>query len=143
MPVATYSTRSASDQPARRLPASPAPRLAEPGTPVRGPGVLSMPTPVDVFTDPVVQLAAVCPLCALAALKPEAALAALSPALAPFNPAISPNAALLSFGLSLTASISRRTAGLAAGVAGDLQGAFAAQLKLHARIHNKLLALRA
>jgi hypothetical protein len=53
------------------------------------------PTPVDVFLDPVVQLAAVCPICALAALRPEAALAALSPALAVFNPALNPRAALL------------------------------------------------
>lgn len=54
-------------------------------------------TPQDVFTDPIVQLAALCPLCALAALSPEAALAALSPALWPFNPALNPAAALLAF----------------------------------------------
>lgn len=54
-------------------------------------------TPRGVFTDPIVQLAALCPLCALAALSPEAALAALSPALRLFNPAINPQAALLAF----------------------------------------------
>lgn len=54
-------------------------------------------TPQDVFTDPIVQLAALCPLCALAALSPEAALAALSPTLRRFNPALNPAAALLAF----------------------------------------------
>lgn len=65
------------------------------------------PTPVDVFLDPVVQLAALCPICALAALRPEAALAALSPALAVFNPALNPRAALLAF------IYSRQQAGIA------------------------------
>ncbi|HYF94668.1 MAG TPA: hypothetical protein VD969_20845 [Symbiobacteriaceae bacterium] len=55
--------------------------------------------PRAVFTDPIVQLAALCPFCALAALSPVAALAALSPALRIFNPAINPEAALLSFSL--------------------------------------------
>lgn len=50
----------------------------------------------DVFRDPIVQLAALCPICALAALSPVAALAALSPSLRLFNPAINPVAALLS-----------------------------------------------
>lgn len=54
-------------------------------------------TPQDLFRDPIVQLAALCPLCALAALSPQAALAALSPALRTFNPAINPGAALLAF----------------------------------------------
>lgn len=54
-------------------------------------------TPQEVFTDPIVQLAALCPLCALAALSPKAALAALSPTLRLFNPAINPAAALLAF----------------------------------------------
>jgi hypothetical protein len=58
-------------------------------------------TPRAVFEDPVVQLAALCTICALAALSPQAALAALSPTLRPFNPAINPNAALLSFANSL------------------------------------------
>lgn len=58
-----------------------------------------------VFSDPIVQLAALCPLCALAALSPSAALAALSPALRLFNPALNPNAALLSFQLSLAAQV--------------------------------------
>lgn len=53
----------------------------------------------EVFADPIVQLAALCPLCALAALSPAAALAALSPALRIFNPAINPPAALLAFSL--------------------------------------------
>lgn len=54
-------------------------------------------TPQEVFTDPIVQLAALCPLCALAALSPQAALAALSPTLRIFNPALNPRAALLAF----------------------------------------------
>lgn len=54
-------------------------------------------TAQDVFTDPIVQLAALCPICALAALSPQAALAALSPTLRTFNPAINPRAALLAF----------------------------------------------
>ncbi len=54
----------------------------------------------EVFTDPVVQLAALCPLCALAALNPVAALAALSPVLNLFNPAVNPAAALLAFSRS-------------------------------------------
>lgn len=54
-------------------------------------------TPREVFKDPIVQLAALCPLCALAALSPEAALAALSPVLRLFNPALNPAAALLAF----------------------------------------------
>lgn len=62
-----------------------------------------------VFSDPVVQLAALCPLCALAALSPAAALAALSPTLAIFNPAINPGAALLAFRLDL---LKLRTSGL-------------------------------
>ncbi|HEY3367252.1 MAG TPA: hypothetical protein VGK74_19520 [Symbiobacteriaceae bacterium] len=53
-----------------------------------------------VFTDPVVELAALCPLCALAALNPTAALAALSPVLRTYNPAINPAAAMLAFSLS-------------------------------------------
>lgn len=51
----------------------------------------------EVFSDPIVQLAALCPICALAALSPSAALAALSPVLRILNPAINPAAALLSF----------------------------------------------
>lgn len=51
----------------------------------------------QVFADPVVQLAALCPICALAALSPTAALAALSPTLLAFNPAVSPQAALAAF----------------------------------------------
>ncbi len=54
----------------------------------------------EVFEDPVVQLAAICPICALSALSPEAALAALSPVLGIFNPALNPQAALLSFAMS-------------------------------------------
>ncbi|HYF80172.1 MAG TPA: hypothetical protein VD973_23930 [Symbiobacteriaceae bacterium] len=54
----------------------------------------------EVFTDPIVQLAALCPLCALAALSPAAALAALSPVLRIFNPAINPAATLLAFSAS-------------------------------------------
>lgn len=54
----------------------------------------------EVFTDPIVQLAAICPICALSALSPEAALAALSPVLNIFNPAVNPNAALLAFSLT-------------------------------------------
>ncbi|HYG59277.1 MAG TPA: hypothetical protein VD902_14540 [Symbiobacteriaceae bacterium] len=56
--------------------------------------------PRQVFDDPVVQLAALCPICALAALSPAAALSALSPTLGLFNPAINPRAALLAFGFS-------------------------------------------
>lgn len=51
----------------------------------------------QVFQDPVVQLAALCPICALAALSPAAALAALSPVLQLFNPAVTPHAALVAF----------------------------------------------
>lgn len=51
----------------------------------------------QVFSDPIVDLAALCPLCALAALNPVAALMALSPTLRIFNPAINPNAAFLAF----------------------------------------------
>lgn len=58
---------------------------------------LDLTTPADVFFDPVVQLAALCPICALAALRPEAALAALAPGLVLFNPAINPAAALAAF----------------------------------------------
>lgn len=54
----------------------------------------------EVFTDPIVQLAALCPICALSAVSPEAALAALSPVLTMFNPALNPHAALLAFSLS-------------------------------------------
>lgn len=54
-------------------------------------------TPREVFDDPVVQLAAICPICALAALNPAAALAALTPVLRIFNPATNINAAMLSF----------------------------------------------
>lgn len=53
--------------------------------------------PRTVFSDPVVDLAALCPICALAALNPTAALAALSPALRLYNPAINPAAAWLAF----------------------------------------------
>ncbi len=56
-------------------------------------------TTQDVFNDPIVQLAALCPICALSALSPTAALAALSPMLRLFNPAINPAAALLSFAM--------------------------------------------
>ena len=58
---------------------------------------LDFSTPADVFFDPVVQLAALCPICALAALRPEAALAALAPGLVLFNPAINPAAAVAAF----------------------------------------------
>lgn len=57
------------------------------------------PITLDVLTDPIVQLAALCPLCALAALDPAAALAAVSPVLRIFNPAINPRAALLALSL--------------------------------------------
>ena len=60
---------------------------------------VEVPTAADVFLDPVVQLAALCPICALAALRPEAAIAALAPTLVLFNPALNPEAALLSFAL--------------------------------------------
>lgn len=63
----------------------------------RGP---DYPVTRDVFEDQIVQLAALCPFCALAALSPAAALAAISPVLRLFNPALNPNAALLSFALS-------------------------------------------
>lgn len=62
---------------------------------------IEIPTPVDVLLDPVVQLAAICPICALAALRPEAALAALAPSLVLFNPALNPEAALLTFSSAL------------------------------------------
>ena len=64
---------------------------------------IEIPTPVDVLIDPVVQLAAICPICALAALRPEAALAALAPGLVLFNPAVNPQAALLTLSGSLRA----------------------------------------
>ncbi|MDF2627135.1 MAG: hypothetical protein K0R39_966 [Symbiobacteriaceae bacterium] len=75
----------------------------------------------DVFTDPIVQLAALCPLCALAALSPAAALSALSPVLRIFNPAINPAAALLSFTAgtaqaTITAKVQARAAGRLTGV---------------------------
>jgi len=54
----------------------------------------------QIFQDPVVQLAALCPLCALAALSPVAALAAVSPVLQLFNPAVNPRAALIAFASS-------------------------------------------
>jgi len=54
----------------------------------------------QVFEDPIVQLAALCPICALSALSPVAALSALSPALWRFNPALNPRAALLAFFVS-------------------------------------------
>lgn len=63
-------------------------------------GQPSEPVTEQVFTDPIVQLAALCPLCALAALSPAAALSAVSPVLRVYNPAINPVAALLSFALS-------------------------------------------
>lgn len=53
--------------------------------------------PVEVFEDPIVQLAALCPICALAVFSPAAALSALVPGLSVFNPAINPRAALLAF----------------------------------------------
>lgn len=102
-------------------------------------GSRAQPTPVAVFTDPVVQLAALCPLCALAAVKPEAALAALSPTLAIFNPALNPNAALLSFSLSLTAELSRRGGRLVQKGAQTVQRASLAQLQLSARLTRKLI----
>ena len=74
-----------------------------------------------VFTDPIVQLAALCPFCALAALSPAAALSALSPVLRIFNPAINPTAALLSFALS------------------NPQGAFA--MHVQARVNTRLTGL--
>jgi hypothetical protein len=99
---------------------------------------------LDVFTDPVVQLAALCPICALAALKPEAALAAISPILALFNPAINPSAALLSFSLRQNAKMSQgaaalgwRTAKLAAGVTYNAGRAAAGHLILRSRINGK------
>ena len=58
---------------------------------------LDFSTPADVFFDPVVQLAALCPISALAALRPEAAIAALAPGLVLFNPAINPVAAVVAF----------------------------------------------
>lgn len=96
------------------------------------------PTPVDVFSDPIVQLAAICPICALAALKPEAALAALSPTLALFNPAINPRAALLSFGLSLSLGLSERTAGLARKQAESAGRVASGGLYLRARLQQRL-----
>jgi len=51
----------------------------------------------QVFEDPIVQLAALCPICALSALSPAAALSTLSPTLQRFNPALNPRAALLAF----------------------------------------------
>jgi hypothetical protein len=78
-----------------------------------------------VFSDPIVQLAAICPFCALAALSPAAALAALSPVLRIFNPAINPAAALLAFGLSNPAAAAQTRVGARVGtrVAGALQKA--------------------
>src|SRR5690606_13995193 len=58
---------------------------------------LDFSTPADVCFDPVVQLAARCPICALAALRPEAAIAALAPGLVLFTPAINPVAAAVAF----------------------------------------------
>lgn len=66
----------------------------------------------QVFQDPVVQLAALCPICALAALSPAAALAALSPVLQLFNPAVNPQAALAAF----AGSNPRATISFAAGM---------------------------
>ncbi|HLN60746.1 MAG TPA: hypothetical protein VK464_04270 [Symbiobacteriaceae bacterium] len=66
----------------------------------------------DVFTDPIVQLAALCPICALAALSPAAALAALSPTLRLFNPAINPNAAMLAFTLHIHGRVQNRLNGV-------------------------------
>lgn len=86
----------------------------------RGP---DYPVTRDVFEDPIVQLAAICPFCALAALSPAAALAALSPALRLFNPAVNPNAALLAFSLSggaqagVTAKVGARVQNRLTGVA--------------------------
>jgi hypothetical protein len=75
----------------------------------------------EVFTDPIVQLAALCPLCALAALSPAAALSALSPVLRIFNPAINPAAALLAFTVSagpaaVTSRLQSRVANRLTGV---------------------------
>ncbi|MEW8977095.1 MAG: hypothetical protein AB2385_01715 [Symbiobacterium sp.] len=73
---------------------------------------IEIPTPADVFFDPVVQLAALCPICALAALRPEAAIAALAPGLVLFNPALNPVAASLSFALDpLVVRLARRAQG--------------------------------
>ncbi|HWI53089.1 MAG TPA: hypothetical protein VNT01_13195 [Symbiobacteriaceae bacterium] len=82
--------------------------------------------PQQVFEDPVVQLAALCPFCALAALSPVAALAALSPVLRLFNPAINPAAALLSFAMSnpqssITAHVQARVGTRLTGVGRKIQ----------------------
>lgn len=52
---------------------------------------------LQAFTNPLAQLGALNPFAALAASNPFAALTSLSPTLNIFNPAINPNAALLSF----------------------------------------------
>lgn len=71
----------------------------------------------EVFDDQIVQLAAICPLCALSALSPAAALAALSPMLRVFNPAVNPNAALLSFVSQLNLVLAMGRLNMAAGPA--------------------------
>lgn len=85
-------------------------------------------TPEDVFFDPVVQLAALCPICALAALRPEAALAALAPGLVLFNPALNPAAALAAFAVGLAPNRRRprrseRFGGVSPGPHGHAGGA--------------------
>lgn len=80
----------------------------------------------QVFSDPIVMLAALCPLCALAAISPVAALAALSPALRILNPAINPAAGLLAFSLSnpgaqITALVSARVGTRLTGLATKAQ----------------------
>jgi hypothetical protein len=88
-----YSTRAASSAQPQALVQVPAPIQPTPAPPAPEPES----TPQEVFSDPIVQLAALCPLCALAALSPEAALAVLSPTLRTFNPALNPGAAHLAF----------------------------------------------
>jgi len=80
----------------------------------------------QVFQDPIVMLAALCPLCALAALSPAAALSALSPVLRLFNPAINPAATLLSFAMSspqssITAYVQARVGTRLTGVGRKIQ----------------------
>lgn len=53
--------------------------------------------PLQVFTNPATELAALNPFAGLAAVNPTGALAALSPAIDIFNPAVNPNAGLLAF----------------------------------------------
>lgn len=53
--------------------------------------------PQQIFASPIDQLAPLNPVAALAATNPAAALSAKSPVLQLFNPAVNPNAALLSF----------------------------------------------